>query len=273
MKLSKIIFLPLLVLAAACSEKTGGDEPQQPVSRFEQKMVAMEFTSVHCTYCPILAATVKEVMNDRPGILIPVAFHLDFGGLTDPMALSVNKKFYDKVATGDGLPLFALNFRKSSQHIVNEYTKIVSEMDYQAKKWPSVCGVAVSSEYDESQSRINVTARFISDVEKGYNYHIFLVEDSVPGFQAGSDQDTYLHDCVFRAMAGDNIKGTKLDNGAPLKAGEEYKVTKSMAVNKDWNVANMKVVATILAAEGDAYCSNNAAVAPVGESADYSYIK
>lgn len=272
MRASGILILPLVALAVSCSDPDG-HEPQDVVSRFEQKMVAMEFTSVHCTYCPILATAVKEVDKDYPGKLIPVSFHLDFGGLADPMALPINRKFYDKVATGDGLPMFALNFRKSSIHIVNEYAKIVSELEHQEKTYPAVCGVAVSSEYDEAQNKLTVNARFISDIERDYRCHILLIEDSVPYFQAGSEQDEYLHDCVFRAMAGDNIKGMIMNDGNPLKPGTEYAVTKSFDVSQDWNVDNMKVVAAILAAEGDAYCSNNAAVAQVGKTSDFPYIK
>ncbi len=268
-----LLFFILSVLLVSCADPVGTEPEADVESRFEQKMVAMEFTSVYCTYCPILPTSVKEVMKDYPGRLIPVSFHLDFGGSSDPMSLPVNRKFYNKVATGEGLPMFALNFRKSSTHIVNEYAKIADEMDGQGKRYPALCGVSVSSEYDEAGGVISVTAGFISDVVKDYRYHIFLVEDSIRYFQAGSDDDEYIHDCVFRAMAGDNIKGIRLNDGNPLEVGAEYEVTKSIDVDPEWNVKNMKVVVAMLVAEGNEYYSNNAAVAEVGQSSDYPYKK
>ena len=268
-----LLLFILSVLLVSCTDPVGGEPGTDVDSQFEQKMIAMEFTSVHCTYCPILAASVKEVSNDYPDRLIPVSFHLDFGGYPDPMSLPVNQKFYNKVATGDGLPMFALNFRKSSMHIVNEYAKIVDEMENQGKRYPAVCGVSVSSEYDEAEGIVSVTAGFISDVVKDYRYHIFLVEDNIQYFQAGSDDETYIHDCVFRAMAADNIKGVRLNDGNSLEAGTEYVVTKKIDINPDWDVENMKVIVAMLAADGDEYCSNNANVAQVGQSSGYSYKK
>ena len=39
---------------------------------YAKKMIAMQFTSVGCTYCPILAEAIKEVEADYPGEIIPV---------------------------------------------------------------------------------------------------------------------------------------------------------------------------------------------------------
>ena len=37
---------------------------------YAKKMIAMQFTSVGCTYCPILAEAIKEVEADYPGEII-----------------------------------------------------------------------------------------------------------------------------------------------------------------------------------------------------------
>lgn len=228
----------------------------------ERRMVAMQFTSTGCTYCPILSTALKDVQKNLPGKIIPVSFHLDYNGLSDPMALPVNAKLYDKVNTGSGagLPLFALNFRKSSQHIVNEYSKIVSEIEYQESAWPSVSGVGVNSEYDASSGTVSVTARFVSEVSDEYRYHIFLLEDGIVTGQAGADGD-YVHDNVFRAMDGDNILGSWLNSGKVLEAGKEYSVTRTMEVKAGWNPENMRVVAILMRSSdgGSTWYSDNAA--------------
>ena len=236
-------------------------KPENPSVRREQKMVAMQFTSIGCTYCPILSAALKDVQENYPDKIIPVSFHMDYSGFEDPMTLPVNTKFFEKVNTGDGagLPLFALNFRKSSKHIINEYAKIVSEIEYQSEEYPAVGGVDVSCSYDAGTGKVEVAAKFVSDVAEDFRYHIFLVEDGIHYSQAGADGD-YVHDNVFRAMAGDNLLGVKLNQGKALKVGTEYTVKETFTLEKDWKPENMRVVAMLLRSEddGESYCCNNA---------------
>ena len=257
------------------NEDSEGNVPVVPdtpeVSSFPQKMLGMQFTSVGCTNCPFLADAIKDVQKNMPGKMIPVAFHLDYGGYSDPMTLSVNTKFYEKVNTGDGLPMFALNFRKSSSPIINEYAKIVSEMEHQAETYPAVAGVAISSTYDKASRSVQVTAKFKADVAGEYRYHIFLVEDGISSYQVGSDSQTYVHNNVFRAMAADNVMGAKLNGGSKLAKGKEYTVTKKMTLAEDWNPEKMRIVVSILNTEddGETFCSTNANECPVGDSVDY----
>lgn len=252
---------------------SGNDGPANSGSEREQKMLAMQFTSVGCTYCPILSSAIKDVQENMPDRIIPVSFHMDYSGYDDPMALPVNSKFYEKVNTGDGdgLPLFALNFRKSSKHIVNEYSKMVSEIEYQSEMHPAVCGVDVSGVYDDASGSVAITARFVSDNAAQYRYHIFLVEDGISYSQAGAD-GTYVHDNVLRAMAGDNIQGAKLNQGQNLVPGKEYVVEKTMTLDPEWDPSEMRVVAAILSSDdsGETWTSNNADECRLASSADVS---
>lgn len=231
-----------------------------------RRMVAMQFTSIGCTYCPILSTALKDVQKNMPDKIIPVSFHLDYSGFSDPMTLAVNQKFYDKVNTGDGegLPLFALNFRKSSQHIVNEYAKIVSEIEYQESAWPAVSMAGVTSRYDEASGTATVTAKFVSESSEEFRYHIFLLEDGIEYSQAGADEG-YIHDNVFRYMVGDNILGSRLNSGKPLVAGKEYEVSKTINIDGRWNPDNMRVVAIMMRTSdgGNTWYSDNAAECPL----------
>ena len=248
-----------------------GTEPgDKPSSGYVQKMIGMQFTSVGCVNCPFLSTAIKDVQANYPGKMIPVSFHLDYGDIEDPMTLPVNSRYYEKVKTGDGLPMFALNFRKSSKHIINEYAKIVSEMEYQAEAWPAVCGVAIESRLTDGT--IEVTARFKSDVAEEYRYQMFLVEDGIRYMQTGSDKADYVHDNVLRTVVGDNVLGNKLNQGSRLTAGKEYTVTKTIAVEDGWNPENMRVVVAMLNTEngGETFCSNNANECKVGESVGWN---
>lgn len=252
----------------------GVDTTIDLASGYAQKMFAMQFTSVGCVNCPFLADAIKDVQKNRPGEIIPVAFHMDYGGYEDPMTLAVNTKFFEKVATGEGLPMFALNFRKSSQHIINEYAKIISEIDLQKESHPAVCGVAVAAEYDSASGKVEVTAKFKSDVARMYRYHIFLVEDGIEYAQQGADAQNYIHNNVLRAFAGDNIMGAKLNSGEYVEPGKEYEVVKTMEVSADWNAENMRAVAVILDSRdgGKTFYANNAAECAFGKSVDYAFV-
>ena len=246
------------------------------MSGYRQKMIAMQFTSVGCVNCPILAEALKNVQKNYPDMIIPVAFHLDYD-VEDPMTLSMNSRFYSRLSDKDdhslGLPMFAFNFRKSSQPIINEYAKIVSEMELQAELYPPVCGVAVETSYDEGSGKVQIDAKFRSDVAMDARYHIFLLEDGYEYYQAGFDGDEYVHDNVLRYISSDNVLGSKIEQGKVLEPGREYVVSKSVKLDGSWNASKMRVVVAMLCSYdgGETYCSNNANECSIGESADYSY--
>lgn len=250
---------------------TGTPGDDVPAADYPHRMLGMQFTSVGCTNCPILTSAIKNVEANMPGRIIPVSFHMDYGEYEDPMTLPVNTRFYEMVNTGEGLPMFALNFRKSSSHIVNEYAKIVSEIEHQAETYPAVAGVAVSSTWQEGSDKVEVTAKFKVNEAGEYRYHIFLVEDGIESYQVGSDGGSYVHDNVFRAMTADNITGTRLNGGNDLVTGKEYSVTRTISLEEGWNPARMSAVAVILNTEdsGETFCANNANVCALGESVDY----
>ena len=197
--------------------------------------------------------------------------------IDDPMTLSMNSRFYSKVSGRDdysiGLPMFALNFRQSSEHIVNEYAKIAAEIEHQAELYPAVCGVAVGTSYDEASRKVTVNAMFKSDMAMDARYHIFLVEDGYEYYQAGSEEDEYVHDNVLRYISSDNVLGSKLEQGKVLEPGKEYSVTKTVILENEWEVSRMRVVVAMLISDdgGETYCSNNANECAIGESVDYLY--
>lgn len=247
-------------------------EPEKAESRYYKKMLAMEFTSIHCTYCPILAETVRNIEKAYPGRLIPAAFHCDNMG-TDPMSVTLNSKFYENVVNNNdgGLPLFAFDLRKSSTDIVNEYSLIESEMKSQIEKYPAAGGVAISTTYDINGGTIDVKAMFRTEIKGEYRCHVFLVEDGIEYTQAGHDGTSpYVHDNVVRAIASDNVFGTKLNQGKALEADTEYTYSKSFTTGEGWNIEKMRVIACLMKADRDGSIHmNNSNVCAVGGSAEY----
>lgn len=252
-------------------------KPEKINSIYRQKMVGMQFTSVSCVNCPSLTAAISSVQEELPGQLIPVAFHMNYGQ-TDPMSVSECEKFYRRVSSGDAqtlsLPMFALNFRKGSQAIVSQEDKIMSEMQYQSEYFPVCTGVAISTTYDKAAGKLDVTAKFCSEIPQAARYHIILVEDGIDYMQTGAESGEYTHNNVFRYISSENLKGTQLNEGATLVAGQEYKVTKTIQLDPAWNPDAMRVVVAMLTpdAGGQNFGCNNANECAVGESVNYAYV-
>lgn len=255
-------------LMFSCTEKPQND--QGPA--YYHKMLAMEFTSVNCTYCPGLAESMENIQERFPGRTAVAAFHSDALG-SDPMTLPLNDKILNKVTTGQGLPMFSLDFRKSSQHITSQEELIASEIGLRLENHKPDCGVAIDSEYDKTEGKIKVTARFKSSVTESYRYHIFLVEDGIEYMQAGED-GTYTHMNVVREIAADNIYGTRLNQGNALEAGKEYQVEMTFDINKSWNPDKMRVIACIMETEdGSSYTCDNCNECTLGGKSDYLFEK
>ena len=285
MKIFKILsaFAAFSMLLVSCSgnvdpenkEKNEIVQGEKITSIYQQKMVAMQFTSVGCVNCPSLSATIKSIKEKQPGSIIPIAFHMDYGD-GDPMTMPESRMFYKRVAFEDdqtiSLPMLALNFRKGSQKIISQEDKILSEMEYQSEEYPASAGVAINTTYDNLSRKLEVTARFISEVTQSAKYHIILVEDGIKYNQTGSETAEYTHDNVFRYISSDNLKGTDLNFGKPLTPGMEYQVDKTITLKKDWNPAAMRVIAVMLTpddAAGKNFGCNNANECAVGSSVDF----
>ena len=237
---------------------------------YYQKLWGMQFTAVSCTYCPKLTATLKNVMGAAPGRIVLTAFHVLFDEtvMPDPMRLNINEDFRGVVKHGEGLPLFAFNMLKSEDGIVDEQDKIETQMQDMLKSHKATCGVAVSSEYDDSEVVVN--AKVTSNVSEELRYHILLVEDGVEYSQAGADAG-YVHDNVVRAVAAGNKWGDALNSGLPVEVGVEVSVSRTLKLDRSWNPSNMRVVFAVLSPEEDTYMCNNINECALGASVDYIY--
>lgn len=241
-------------------------------SAYYQKLLGMQFTSVGCSSCPNLSATIKNLQADFPGRISPVAFHLDFA-VADPMKLSINDVFFSKVKLSDGLPQFAFNVRKNTEHIISEYTKIVSEMNHQLETFPAICGVAVGTTL--SDGKLEVEAKITPDVATEFRCHVFLLEDGLEEYdQMGTVGDQkYIHNNVLRYCVADNVWGVRLNSGSALEAGKEFSQEFTIKLDNDWDTSNMRVLVCAMTSSdgGVTFACNNLNECPLGQSADYLY--
>ena len=216
--------------------------------KYYQKLLAMQFTSTLCPSCPSLSSTLKSISKNYPDRMCDT--------------------FFKSVSDSDGLPAFAFNVRKNTEHIISEYNKIENELKRQLRDYPATCGVAIESSV--SDGKADITVKITSEVASKMKYHIFLVEDGLDYDQLGSNGG-YVHDNVLRVCKSDSVWGTNLNSGKALEPGIEYTVHASVPLEADWKVTNMRVVALAMTSSdgGMTYGCNNLNDCALGASADY----
>ncbi|MGN1210640.1 MAG: Omp28-related outer membrane protein [Candidatus Cryptobacteroides sp.] len=235
--------------------------------KYYQKLLGMQFTSTLCPSCPALSSTLKAVQNEYPGRVSVVSFHVSAMG-DDPMWLKMSDTFFKSVADSDGLPAFAFNVRKNTEHIISEYSKIVNEMNRQLKDFPSTCGVAL--ETSVADGKATVTVKITSEVASVMKYHVFLVEDGLDFDQLGTT-GAYVHNNVLRFCKSDSVWGTTFNAGKALEPGVEYSAQTTITLDQAWNTGSLRVVAVAMTTSdgGMSYACNNLNDCVLGNSADY----
>lgn len=236
---------------------------------YMQKVLGEQFTSVGCTSCPHLSTAIKAIQQERPGLLVPISFHMDFQ-MSDPMAIPATTFFYEHYGF-QGLPFFNLNLRKTSRQLTSEKSLIIEAIDEELEAYPSTCGVAIETEFDASSRELRVVSKVTSNVAVRHKYHIFLVEDGIEYMQSGSSEAVYVHDNVVRQMVAPGITGFNMNGKQPFTPGVEVTAENTVKLDKGWNEENMRVVVVAMVSlDGElTYTCNNVNECKVGESVGY----
>lgn len=236
---------------------------------YMQKILGEQFTSVGCTSCPHLSTAIKAIQQERPGVLVPVSFHMDFQ-MSDPMAIPATTFFYEYYGF-QGLPFFNLNMRKTSRQLTSEKSLIDEAIDEELRSYPTTCGVAIETEYDASTRDLRIVSKVTSNVAVRHKYHIFLVEDGIEYMQSGAESD-YVHNNVARQMVAPGITGFNMNGKQPFTPGVEVTAENTVTLDKSWNADNMRVVVVAMVSlDGEkTYTCNNVNECKVGGSVDYA---
>ena len=217
---------------------------------YYHKLLGMQFTSVGCQACPALSTTLKAIQEEQPGRLAVASFHMDFGGMTDPMSTAATNNYRTNILGNfSGLPRFFYNLRKGTKEMIS---------------------IAVESVYNASDRTVTITAKLTSNVTNTYRCLIYLVEDGIKYFQTNGAND-YTHNNVVRAVVSTSLNGDRF-NGE-VNAGVESTMQRSYQLEPGWNVDNMRVIVSMLTTldGGKTYTCNNVNECKLGESADYLY--
>ena len=239
-------------------------------TKFKHILFAMQFTSVYCTYCPNLSVTLKTLQEDQyyNERLAIASFHKDFNGV-DPMTYKYTDTYYNNMGAV-GLPSFFLDFNKNagSNWVVSEVKKAI---DNRLKNSPTICGVAIETEYNEETRALSVTSKVISDFDNSkYKIMVFVTEDNIKGRQDGQNELIYYHQNVVRDMLQSGIWGDKLGE---VEAGVEKVKKFSYKVPETYVASEMRVIVCILNTldGGVTYEVVNCNMCELGSSVDYQY--
>ncbi len=244
--------------------------------QWAQRVLGFQFTSVGCSYCPVLSTSLKMIQENFEDRLAVVSFHSDFNNMSDPMTHSMTSSYY-KLLNRSGLPQFCPNLITEDEFIiVNEYDKIVTALDRVEQEYPTTCGVAIESSMVVGGERaVKVTVKVTSNTPSAYRYQVFLVEDGIVATQMGidgNDAGNYVHNNVVRGVLFETTYGSTFNEGANLQVGVEATAERTMQIPAGCNIENMRVVVAALSSydNGRSYIVNNCAECPVGESVDYA---
>lgn len=238
---------------------------------YYHKLLGMQFTSVGCQACPALSTTLKAIQTEQPGRLAVASFHMDFGGLTDPMSTAATNNYRTNILGNfSGLPRFFYNLRKGTKEMISIKSQIEEELQKELQNYPASCGVAIASTYEPSSRTVSVTAKLTSNVTNTYRCLIYLVEDGIKYFQTNGDND-YVHNNVVRAVMSTSLNGDRFSS--EVQAGKEVTMNRSYQLEQSWNADNMRIVVSMLTTldGGKTYTCNNMNECKLGESADYLY--
>lgn len=238
-----------------------------------RKLFFMQFTSVGCINCPTMSSALKVLQAERPGLLTAVSLHLQYDpNYPDPMWIRINDTYGQKFNV-TGLPTAFLNLHPQLR-MSSDMPSIEKAIET-AQEEPTTCGVAIASTYDAASREVTVDVKITSDVSEVYRYLILLVEDGVPYFQLGADEEEYTHNNVVRAILSSNVYGERLNQGAALQPGVEATARRSTTLDAAWVPANMRVIVAALTSNdgGVTFVCNNVNECPLDANADYLYNK
>lgn len=238
---------------------------------YQRRYLGTLFTSTGCNSCPRAARGLKDLQAENPGIISIAAFHADMT-VPDPMTIAETYEFQSALGGFTGLPAFFWNMREDSYTGGSVFTEsFVAEQN----AYETYCGVAVSTAFDPSASKLDIDLGITSNKPVLFRYLIILVEDDIPAtgdYEQNGQNSDYIHYNVVRDVLT-GVNGDKINDNLPFTVGVEAKASKSVTIPDGWNAENMRVIVAAMTSEDGGYnwTANNVCDCEVGESVSYVY--
>jgi len=215
-------------------------QTQTTAGEFKKKVILVDFTAIHCVFCP----TANKVANDLANLygkdnLIVIGAHASNLAVTNPnvpeevnMISETSKELYDKFAPGAGLPKGMVNqLDVDGEKITNfgQWDELIIQESYVEPEME----MAIELEYNEIDSTVKVIVKtdYLVNSSLDDNLAIYVTEDSIVSPQknpAGEVIEDYVHNHVLRASItgtlGAQLSSTVINKGSSITKEYSYKI-------------------------------------------------
>lgn len=223
------------------------------IGEFNKKVVLIDFTAIHCVYCP----TANKVANDL-AVLYGKENVFVIGAHASNLAIPKNEKeldmvsepsreLYAKFGSGAGLPLGMVNqVDVDGQKILNfgAWDAAIIKESYLEKEM----NMSMTLDYNEEDRSVKVTVKtdYLVASSEDDNITIYVTEDSLISPQknpAGGTIPDYVHNHVLRASLTGTF-GTQLSS-TTIKAGQSIEKTYTYKIPEEFRANHVGFVAFI----------------------------
>lgn len=235
-------------------------------SKYRRNILIMEFTGQWCAQCPTGWRTLYFYLTEFPeykDITYVLALH-DGTTKYDEFDFPVQREIHTEYEM-PGLPCALIDMRDKVA-LNSECSKVMEYFDRSINEGPH-CGVAVSSTYDQTAGKAEVTIKVTSEKGGKYRLAVYVVEDGLVAKQQDGSIiiPDYTHNHVARKLVSESYKGDSLGEIAT-----DAEVTKTYEIPADpaWNPENVSLYAVVIDSEG--IVNNMAACEFVNGNTDYA---
>ena len=168
------------------------EEPQTPVDESEMgSCLVLDFTGTWCVNCPRMHTAIESAMEQRPGLIVPVAVHCLS---LDPMMLAPVSDDLAKRFGVSAYPSVVVNFDPLTLFTAASTDLLLAHCD----KSRAARGKAAALEIKPSEKGAEYVCVQATAARDGdYTLHLLRLEDGIVEPQTGAGED-YVHNDVLR---------------------------------------------------------------------------
>lgn len=231
-----------------------------------KRVLVEEMTGVHCSNCPDAAQILKSSADNNGGNVLIIGYHPTKTGFTEPINTQGITSMYDfrrEKATDvinsvfgglAGMPLAVID----RQQIGGEYYTYKTEWSKLIEdrlKGPTPINIDIASALDNgaNEAVVIVSITYTADVDKKNNLHVAIIENDIVDAQYTTTQilANYNHEHVFRSLITPVTGAAIPEKVEPKVAGKVYERRFTVAIDKEWNINNCKIIAYVTNNEAD----------------------
>lgn len=188
---------------------------------FFRRSLVLDFTGTWCVNCPKMQAAIDEVMEARPGRVIPVSVHC----MADPMRIKPLCDDLAKQFKVSAYPSAVVDMDPESLITQSSSELLLSHIDRLLEARGPAAGVRIGTTLEGED--LTVTAEMTAVREGDYSLEVILLEDGIVHSQTGGTED-YVHNSVLRQWF--------TQESSPLQEEETASVSVTASVSGKYRV-------------------------------------